>query len=277
MTAALHKVDPRDTGISEQPRILLGQAVPFGIGGRRLCYEHPTDLGKCVKILRRDDQRTVRIAKKTRWLPAWFRRAYDNNADEMHTLEREYARIGSVAKRHLPESYGMQPTDQGPGLVLDLVRDCDGGISRSLRELLTIGHSPHEFQTAYDELGDFLLEHLVMTRAILDHNIAAQRQSDGAWRLYLIDGLGDPALVPVARWIPTIGRAKIERRLDEAWARFESFHKSGGVTPDLIRSSTWGQGFLKHRGDTTTSPENANLAHIPPHIRADIHLMEERR
>lgn len=242
------------TGNAAQEIIVLGPAQPFGVGGRRLCYEHPTDRTKCVKVLRQDDRRTVRMAKSSGWIPAALRRVYDNNADEMQTLEYEFQRIGPTAKLHLPESFGMHLTDQGPGLVLDLVRDADGRISRSLRELLSTGYEPQLFRPAYDELSDFLRTHRVITRTLLDHNIAAQHRADGTWRLVIIDGLGDPALLPLARWIPALGRSKIERRIAEAWPRFEKFYRSGGVTADLIQSSSWGQGFLNHRGDSAPAP-----------------------
>lgn len=248
------------TGNAVPKVIVLGQAQPFGVGGRRLCYEHPTDLTKCVKVLRQDERRTVRMAKSSRWIPAALRRVYDNNADEMKTLEYEFQRIGPAAKLHLPESYGMHLTDQGPGLVLDLVRDADGRISRSLRELLSTGYEPQLFRPAYDELSDFLRTYRVITRTLLDHNIAAQHRADGTWRLVIIDGLGDPALLPLARWIPALGRSKIERRIAEAWPRFEKFYRSGGVTADLIQSSSWGQGFLNHRGDSAATPASTDPA-----------------
>ena len=66
----------------------LSNLTPFGIGGRRLCFSQPTDKGKCVKVLRIDEQRTVRI-KKLRLLPAFMHRAYNNNAHEKKILSGE--------------------------------------------------------------------------------------------------------------------------------------------------------------------------------------------
>lgn len=182
-------------------------------------------------------------------IPARFRRLYDNNADEMKILTSLFRQIGSEASCHLPCCYGMFPTDLGPGLVLDLVRDDDGQISRSLRELMSTGFAPATFRTAFEELGDFLREHLVMTRSLLDHNIVAQQRSDGKWKLYIIDGLGDRAWFPLASWSRSLGRAKVKRRLSEAWSRYEMLWSQGGVSKQLIESSSWGQGFLNHRGE----------------------------
>lgn len=239
-----------DQGRSAQaePTLRLAGLTPFGVGGRRLCFVHPGDLHKCVKVPRQDDRRTIRMNRRT-LIPARFRRFYDNNANEMRALNHLFRKIGPGAARHLPRSYGMFPTDLGPGLVLDLVRDADGRISRSLRELLSTGFAVDEFREAFDELGEFLLTHHVLTRALLDHNIVAEHRADGRWRLYLIDGLGDRAWLPIAEWIRSLGQAKVRRRLNEAWRRFEKLWRQGGVPRQLIESSSWGQGFLNHRGE----------------------------
>jgi hypothetical protein len=244
--AGFTMVNQGRSATSPSPLCLQG-AVPFGVGGRRLCFTHPLDPNRCVKVARQDDQRTIRMNRK-RVIPARFRRLYDNNADELKTLSDLFKRIGPEASRHLPCCYGMFPTDLGPGLVLDLIRDADGRISRSLRELLSTGYAPETFRSAFNEFGDFLTQHAVLTRALLDHNIVAQQQSNGQWRLYLIDGLGDRAWLSLASWSRSLARAKVQRRLTEAWQRFETLWRQGGVPKQLIESSSWGQGFLNHRG-----------------------------
>lgn len=224
----------------------LVNLTPFGIGGRRLCFIHPYDPDRCVKVLRQDDQRTVRLNKR-RIVPARFRRIYDNNQHEKDILEELNRRIGPAMTQHLPLCYGMVPTDLGPGLVLDLVRDSDSKISLSIREWITIGGEIQDLKPAFSQLGEFLLEHVVLTRKLLDHNMVVKQDSDGSYRLYIIDGLGDPAWLPFARCFRSLGHAKVRKRLAEAWPRFEKFAASGGVTDEMMKNSTWGQGILKHR------------------------------
>ena len=232
-------------GQPQEPLALKG-SEPFGVGGRRACYVHPLDPAKCVKVLRTDDRRTVRHKKTI--IPAHWRREYDNNAHEKRVLEDIGKRIGPAMGAHLPRSYGMVPTDLGPGFVLDLVRDHDGRISRSLRELITTGYPLGKLRPSFEEFGRFLSDHLILTRKLLDHNLVVSMQPDGPGAIYLIDGLGDPAFIPFSRWIPALGRAKIARRVDEAWRRFEAFAETGGVSEELRRTSSWDQGFLRHRG-----------------------------
>jgi hypothetical protein len=237
----------KETLSTTQGQLVLRGLVPFGVGGRRFCFVHPHDTGRCVKVLRQDEGRTIRM-KRSSLIPASIRRNYDNNAHEKSFLERIYRRLGPLADQHLPRCYGMVNTDLGPGLELDLIRDHDGRISRSLRELISTGHDLEAFRSAFDELGEFLLKHFVLTRNLFDHNIAVQHRYDGSWRMYVIDGLGDPAWLPIARMFRSVGRAKIRRRIVSAWPRFERLFREGGVSQELIEKSTWGQGILAHRG-----------------------------
>ena len=178
------------------PVLALKGLEPFGVGGRRLCFVHPLDPKKCVKVLRTDERRTVRHKKTI--IPAHWRREYDNNAHEKRILEDLEKRIGPAMADHLPRSYGMAATDLGPGLVLDLVRDHDGGISRSIRELITTGYDLSKLRASFDGFGRFLSEHLVLTRSLLDHNLVVEMRADGPGRIFLIDGFGDPAWLPLS-------------------------------------------------------------------------------
>lgn len=224
----------------------LSKLKPFGIGGRRLCFVHPLEPAKCIKVLRQDERRTVR--NKHSKVPARFRRKYDNNAHEQEELESVFRRVGPAAAQCLPRCYGYVETDLGPGLVLDLIRDHDGGISRSIRELITNGQDLAALRPAFDAFAAFFLRHRIVTRQILDHNIAARQGADGNWSLFLIDGLGNPAWLPVASWVPALAERKIRRNTAAAWARFEKFAATGGVTEAMRKNSSWGQGMLDHRG-----------------------------
>lgn len=237
---------PIESAASGGNVLALKNLEPFGIGGRRMCYVHPHEPGKCVKVLRTDARRTVRHKKHI--IPANWRREYNNNTHEMRILEALERRIGPTMAAHLPRSYGLVPTDLGPGLVLDLIRDAEGGISRSIRELITVGHDITTFRDSFDEFGRFLSNNLVLTRNLLDHNLVIRMDGETPGAMYLIDGFGDPAWIPFSRWFPALGKAKVQKRLEEAWRRFEKFAAIGGVTDELRRTSSWGQGMLNHRG-----------------------------
>lgn len=225
----------------------LRGAIPFGVGGRRSCFVHPLDPAKCVKVLRDDPGRAIRH-RKSRFLPAKWRRAYDNNAHEKKLLEAYERRLGPVAAGHIPLSYGMAETDLGPGLVLDLARDHDGQISRTIRELITCGYDLERLRQPFAAFGKFLRENRIYTRNLLDHNLVVVMAETGPGKIMLIDGFGDPSWIPFAKWFPAVGREKINRRLRTAWERFEALAAQGGVSEEERRGSTWDQGFLRHRG-----------------------------
>ncbi len=233
--------------------ITLSGAEPFAIGGRRLCFIHPGDPSLCVKVNRTDDQRFERLPRK-RIVPASLRRGLDDNRHDQRTLSALQRRLGRRFA-HLPRYHGAVETDLGPGIVLDLIRDADGRIARTLRNLIVEGVTLDELKPAFNEFAGYLVRYRVLTRALLDHNIVAARGSDGGWTLALIDGFGDPAFISIASVVPPIARSKMRRRAADAWRRLEELERS---TPDQQRwdTSRWSQGFLNHRGGER-SPHNA--------------------
>ena len=89
----------------------------------------------------------------------------------------------------------------------------------------------------------------MLTRGLHDHNLVAQQRADGTWRLVLIDGIGDPAWLPFAAWIPSVGQQQDRAARGQfAWQRMTAFAAAGGVSPDLVKTSSWDQGMLRHRG-----------------------------
>jgi hypothetical protein len=224
----------------------LSDRAPFATGGRRLCFVHPREPSKCVKVLRRDEGRFVKTGRTL--VPAALRREYDNNEDERRALAALWRRLGEREYRHLPRCYGYEATDLGRGLVLDLVRDADGRISRSVREALSEGATLEELRPAYEEMASRFIGRGVATRAILEHNLAAQRHADGRFFLVLIDGFGDPAWIPMRSLVPALRRATARKRAARGWERIEAIAEEirRGAEWDTSR---WGQGFLHHRGE----------------------------
>jgi hypothetical protein len=225
----------------------LADLKPFGVGGRRRCFVHPDRPDRCVKVARRDGS-TMLQAKPG--LATWLRfgRVYDNNADELKELSKLQRKLGEDRMmRHFPRLHGMAPTDLGPGLVTDLVRDADGRISQTLRELLVEGRDLREFRAAYDSFGRFLIEHGIVTRDLLDHNLVVRQGADGARTFFLIDGFGDSAWFSPGRVLPAYTRRRIEAKLAKAWARFERL-AADLADPERAKSVIkWRIGFLKHR------------------------------
>lgn len=223
---------------------------PFATGGRRWCFVDPRDPDKCIKVNRTDDLRFGRTQRGL-ILPAKWRRPYDNNLDEHRQLSRLMRRIGEAKYDHLPRTYGFVETDLGEGLVMDLIRDEAGPISRTLRQMIVEGVDAASFMPAFEQLGAYLLRHRVMTRALLDHNIVGQDlgrdRGEARWRLVMIDGMGDPAWLRPGALVPAIDRRRIRRRIEIGRERLRKL----AADPPARESwdpTRWSQGFLEHRG-----------------------------
>lgn len=227
--------------------VRLSDLPAFATGGRRRCYVDPRDANRCIKVARTEEWLVAKLGGPT-WLPKRWRRAYDNNADELKELGRLQRKLGDASMaRHFPRVYGMVDTDLGPGLVLDLVRDADGRISRSLREHLAEGGRLEDFRAAYDEFGRFLIEHKIVTRDLLDHNLTVRREAAGGLRFFLIDGFGDSAALPVAALLPGGTRRRIDKKLRRSWGRFEALAEKLADPERAATAFKWRNGFLHHR------------------------------
>ncbi len=171
-------------------------SAPIGQGRERACYVHPEDPTRAIKIP------TGEISKQTRREIAFYER-----------LQRRGFPDGAP----LPRYYGQCDTNLGRGIVVDLIRDYDGQISRQLNALLADGIPIEEFESYLIELKQALLEHLI----IFNHDLTIgallfQRRSFSEGRLVVIDGLGDTVVVDWPNRFPWLVRRKIERR----WERF---------------------------------------------------------
>lgn len=225
----------------------LAGLQPFGVGGRRRCYVHPDFPERCVKVARTDGS-SVLQANGRRFWPMRFRRVYDNNADELKELGALQRNLGAERMgRHFPRVYGVVPTDLGPGLVLDLIRDADGRIARSVREQLANGALPTEFRAAFDEFGRFLMEHRIITRELLDHNLVARRGPAGEVTLHLVDGFGDAAWFFPGGLLPALARRRIAAKLLKGWVRIERTAADLADPERAAKVLRWRLGMLRHR------------------------------
>ena len=171
---------------------------PIGAGQERVCYRHPGDAGKLIKLQKGESDTQTR---------------------------RELALYASLSRRgvhnftHIPQFYGMLQTNLGEGFVVDLVTDFDGSISQSLWWHFERGYPVAEFFPYLEELKQYLLDNLILfSNDMGRYNILFQKISPQQARLVVIDGLGNHTAI---NWLDNIGyfaRRKINRR----WQRFIS-------------------------------------------------------
>jgi len=177
---------------------------PIGKGKERECFVHPDDPQKAIKIsigsVIEQSRREIKFYQKLK-------------------------RRDGANDPHIPRFYGLCETNLGQGIVVDLIRDQDGEISRPLNWYLAEGYPIEDFESYLDELKKSFLQNLI----IFNHdmtvgNLLFQKVSATSARLVAIDGLGDVVAIDWLDIFPWLVRRKILRR----WARFiaQVYHTS---------------------------------------------------
>lgn len=192
-------------------QILEISSEPIGVGQERICYRHPGDTTKVVKIQRGEDTKQTR--RELEFYEKLSRRKMDNF-------------------EHIPRYYGMTQTNLGEGFVVDLIADFDGAISKSLWWHFEQGYPVSEFFPYLDELRQYLLDNLVVFSVDMGrYNILFQKTSPQQARLVVIDGLGNHTAINWFDNLACFARPKINRR----WRRF--FGRLQDYSDEIMRAS----------------------------------------
>lgn len=183
------------------PVIDLSAAQVLGTGHERVCYLHPQDPTRVIKVLRQGQPSRGQ-----------------NRIDHYYLASLE---ARGVPATHVPRQYGMVETSLGAGLVLDCIRDRDGSVARTLSDHLETGSiSRAEADALLAELYQHLLIHGIVMVDIGLVNIAC-RHAGERWQAVVIDGLGgrhfDLRLRLRARF-PWLARRKLRAQWVSKWA-----------------------------------------------------------
>ena len=169
---------------------------PNGEGRERACYVHPEDPRLAIKIP------TGPVSKQT-----------ERDIKAYKRLKKR----GLAGNPHLPKYHGVCETSIGPGIVVELIRNYDGEISRPLSWYLAQGVPVEEFDTFLENMKQsFLQDLIIFNHDMQTGNLLFQKTSMGSARLVVIDGLGDTVALDWLDNIPFLVRRKLNRR----WKRF---------------------------------------------------------
>ena len=198
-------------GRSNVKTLELGNADPFGRGTHRACYRHPGDQDLCVKVMI-EDWREADRRKRAHWLvrlcrPKWY---FHENLLEFRFYHRVEKRVGEAAREFMPKCYEMVMTDHGEGMVVDLICDHDGRVSQTLADYLFHQGLTRECEEALDYFWEGLEKYRIFNRGRPD-NVVVRQKADGGIALVAIDGFGLSQLVPIAEWISSRAKARLER------------------------------------------------------------------
>lgn len=177
----------------------LNPELIIGRGLHRVCYVHPQDDDKCIKVIVQGDGSET---------------------------EREIAYYQLLQKRNiswamLPKYYGSVTTNEGKGFVYELIKDADGSVAETLESYFAYDHLLNEAKadtivTALKKLYTYLIAENIITMNIKAKNIVYQRQDSEVGTLFIVDNIGNSDYLPLASYLPLLGKAKIKRK----WQRF---------------------------------------------------------
>jgi len=169
---------------------------PLGMGKERMCFVHPEDPRLAIKIpVSKSDKQSKREIR----------------------FYRKLEKRGGIDEKHIPGFHGLCETNRGRGIVVDLVRNHDGEISRPLNWYLAQGFPIEEFEPYLEELKQSFLKNLI----IINHDmtigdIVVRKTAAARFHMVAIGGLGEESAFDWPNAIAFLARRKIRRR----WQRF---------------------------------------------------------
>lgn len=200
----------------------LSQQQPFASGGNRHCYRHPDYPDRCVKVML--PGRIEELRQRAAWYKTWMRDArFDDNAREVEGYQQKILRDAddeSPVWQHLPRWFGLEDTSEGPGAVSELILDDHGRPAMTLEAYLSKHGLDDYIRGALERFAEWLQATGVLTKNVLPHNLVI-RERDGLPSLYLVDGLGSAAFLPLVEIFSRSRMRYIERRIQRMWARVE--------------------------------------------------------
>lgn len=210
---------------SHSPVLILRNLEPFAIGGTRLCFIHPTDSSKCIKVLR-DDRTPAKRREQTQGVKK-FRslKHWDDQRKEKLAYECLQRNASARVWQHIPMYFGTIATDLGLGIVTQVFRNYDATFPQNLDQAVPQGIDA-PLRLAVETFIVWLKEELVITRDLLPHNIIAVRDSPSSCRLVIVDGLGNSEWIPVSTWSAWFARRKIQRKITKFKMRINQLQTS---------------------------------------------------
>ncbi|WP_372965608.1 YrbL family protein [Marinobacter sp.] len=195
----------------------LSEQRPFAQGYNRFCYEHPRDVTRCLKIVRPENM-TARFQRQSAVKQLLGKNRLNDNTQELiahnqRAIKQLIARgHEDLVWAHLPKFYGRVKTSLGDANESELIRCRDGRIAPTLERLIKEQGLTPGLNKGIDEFLGWLNQTKILTRNLLPHNlVVCDRFSTPC--LFLVDGLGAPAVPQALDTIPGWSSRYIKRKI----------------------------------------------------------------
>jgi len=182
-------------------------------GDNRKCYLHANNKNLCIKVLHNDKPIKIQLREKQ----------YYNSLIKRKVSWDRLSKMTQVIK-----------TNQGIGLIFEVVRDFDGQISQSLDYYLQL-NDPQLNKVIIQEiekLKDYLYREAIVFRDLITLNILLQKINANTYKAIIIDGIGHNDFIPICNYSKTFSRRKIIR----IWNRKKShwFDKYPSIKDEVL-------------------------------------------
>ncbi|MCL7945952.1 YrbL family protein [Marinobacter sp. ATCH36] len=203
----------------------LSELKPFASGSNRHCYQHPDDPALCLKVLRPENIE-ARYQRQAWPKKALGKARIDDNRQELrayrqHAISKLLTEDrGSLVWAHLPRFHGAVQTSLGAANVSELITGSNGSPAETLEHYLQRQGFDLPAQNAVERFCDWLRQTGILTRNLLPHNLVIAERN-GQPELFLVDGLGAPAIPDKLAAILAWRRRYISRRIKRFYLRID--------------------------------------------------------
>lgn len=165
----------------------------------RVCYLHPQDHSKVVKIVIKKPVFWKQDANRKEWRHFLY-------------LKKRHAKIDFITTYH-----GFVETNLGRGLVSDCIRNADGSVSARLENVLA-NPAQYDMVSLEFSLERFcrnIITHNIQLFDLNRYNLLIQVLADGSCRPISIDIKGrynNYELIPISTYVPFFSRRKLRIR-----------------------------------------------------------------
>ena len=116
----------------------------------------------------------------------------------------------------------LVPTNRGIGAVFELVRDCDGEVSKTLDYYLRLNDEKLDAFVIreIENLKNYLWREGIVFRDLNPLNILLQNLGESDYRLMVVDGIGHNDFLPFCNYSLHLSRNKIMRTWNRKFNRW---------------------------------------------------------
>ena len=187
----------------------LTNAIKIGEGNERVCYEHPNDNSKVIKVTKQN-----------------IKSREQNKIDNVYY---KYLQEKDIDCSHLPSCYGYIKTTLGEGLIFDKISNYDGSDAFTFEYMLRHNLLEYEIQKKIlNDLVEYIVDNNILFIDVSLPNIICHKDIEGKYRLVIIDGLGSRHL-GLKFWLyrnfSFLAKRKIEKQIKKLYENFEKLPK----------------------------------------------------